>query len=91
MQGLVNVDSSRFHEGRGAGKTTTPGGHIIVNRKNSYEKGKVMIDALLVSVLPYLCQSGSISIAHGGDMQWPCQAWHVNWRSHCRRGVGLGF
>ena len=33
MQGLVNVDSSRFHEGRGAGKTTTPGGHIIVNRK----------------------------------------------------------
>jgi hypothetical protein len=32
-QRLVNVDSWRFHEGRGAGKSTTPGGHIIVSRK----------------------------------------------------------
>jgi hypothetical protein len=29
----VNVGSERFHEGRGAGKSTTPGGHIIVSRK----------------------------------------------------------
>jgi hypothetical protein len=32
MQGPVNVDSSRFHEGRGAGKKTTPGGR----EKNAY-------------------------------------------------------
>jgi len=29
----VNVDSGRFHEGRGAGKTDTPGGHRLVNKK----------------------------------------------------------
>ncbi len=32
-QGVVNVEFSTFHEGRGAGKTDPPGGHIIVNRK----------------------------------------------------------
>jgi hypothetical protein len=37
-------DSERFHEGRGAGKSTTPGGHRLVSgkeklqRKNSYRK-----------------------------------------------------
>jgi hypothetical protein len=29
-----------FHEGRGAGKTATPGGHIIVSRKELLEKKK---------------------------------------------------
>jgi hypothetical protein len=32
-QELVNAGFSVFHEGRGAGKKATPGGHIIVNRK----------------------------------------------------------
>ena len=27
------VDRTRFHEGRGARKSTTPGGHIIVSEK----------------------------------------------------------
>jgi hypothetical protein len=30
---VVNVEFSTIHEGRGAGKSTTPGGHIIVSRK----------------------------------------------------------
>jgi len=29
----VNVDSECFHEGRGAGKSTAPGGRIIVSEK----------------------------------------------------------
>jgi hypothetical protein len=29
----VNVWNSAFHEERGAGKSTTPGGRIIVSRK----------------------------------------------------------
>ena len=29
---------SAFHEGRGVGKTDSPGGHIIVSGKNSYRK-----------------------------------------------------
>jgi hypothetical protein len=42
--GLVNVGSERFHKGRGAGKSTTPGGHRLVSgkrkiaEKKSYEK-----------------------------------------------------
>ncbi len=39
-QELVNVGFSVFHEGRGAGKSATHGGHIIVSEKNSYEKKK---------------------------------------------------
>ena len=31
-QGMVNVEFSTFHEGRGAGKKTTPGGR----EKNAY-------------------------------------------------------
>jgi len=31
--GPMNVGFSAFHEGRGAGKSTTPGGHIIVSEK----------------------------------------------------------
>ena len=36
-QGLVNVDSERFHEGRGAGKSTTPGGResMLIFSKNN--------------------------------------------------------
>jgi len=30
---VVNVEFSTFHEGWGAGKSTTPGGHIIVSGK----------------------------------------------------------
>jgi hypothetical protein len=30
---VVNVEFSTFHEGRGAGKSTTPGGRIIVSEK----------------------------------------------------------
>jgi len=40
-QGALNVGSSAFHEGRGAGKKTTPGGHGLVNRKNCFGKRKV--------------------------------------------------
>jgi hypothetical protein len=39
-QGALNVGSSAFHEGRGAGKKTTPGGHDLVNRKNCFRKKK---------------------------------------------------
>jgi hypothetical protein len=40
-QGPVNVDSGRFHEGRGAGNSTTPGGHEIVTRKEKLQKKKI--------------------------------------------------
>jgi hypothetical protein len=36
--GVLNVGSSAFHEGRGAGKKTTPGGHDLVNRKKCFRK-----------------------------------------------------
>jgi hypothetical protein len=39
-QGALNVGFSTFHEGRGAGKKTTPGGHDLVNRKNCFRKKK---------------------------------------------------
>ncbi len=40
--GLMNGFQGSFHEGRGAGKSTTPpGGHSKVSKKNSYEKRKV--------------------------------------------------
>jgi hypothetical protein len=39
-QGALNVRSSAFHEGWGAGKKTTPGGHDLVNRKNCFGKKK---------------------------------------------------
>ena len=29
----MNVGFSAFHEGQGAGKSTAPGGHIIVNER----------------------------------------------------------
>ena len=35
------MGNSAFHEGRGAGKSATPGGRIIVSEKNSYGKKKV--------------------------------------------------
>jgi hypothetical protein len=37
-QGALNVRSSAFHEGRGAGKKTTPGGHDLVNRKKLFQE-----------------------------------------------------
>jgi hypothetical protein len=41
----VNVGSLRFHEGWGAGKSTTPGGHIIVSKKKIVtEKEKLRIE-----------------------------------------------
>jgi hypothetical protein len=55
-QGALNVGSSAFHEGRGAGKKTTPGGHDLVNRKkivNEKEKlhgkkaGLMILDSFL--------------------------------------------
>ncbi len=33
LQGGLNVGSSAFHEGRGAGKAGPRGGHDLVNRK----------------------------------------------------------
>ena len=39
-QGALNVGSSGFHEGRGAGKTDPPGGHRLVNRKIVLERKK---------------------------------------------------
>jgi hypothetical protein len=39
-QGPVNVGFSTFHEGRGAGKKTTPGGHRLVKGKEKFEKKK---------------------------------------------------
>jgi hypothetical protein len=51
-QGSVNVGSSAFHEGRGAGKKTTPGGHDLVNRKNCFRKRKVREKALLIPIKP---------------------------------------
>jgi hypothetical protein len=39
---VVNVDFSTFNEGRGAGKSTTRGGHRLVSRKRIVrEKRKV--------------------------------------------------
>jgi hypothetical protein len=50
-QGSVNVGSSAFHEGRGAGKKTTPGGHDLVNRKKLFqEKEKLREKALLIPI-----------------------------------------
>ena len=47
-QGPVNVEFSRVHEGRGAGKTEPPGGHDLVNRKkNSFAEGKVRGKSML--------------------------------------------
>ncbi len=37
-QELVNVDSERSHEGRGAGKIVPPGGQIIVSRKRKVNR-----------------------------------------------------
>ena len=37
----LNLKFSAFHEGRGAGKADPPGGHDLVNGKNSYAVGKV--------------------------------------------------
>jgi hypothetical protein len=34
------VGSSAFHEGRGAGKKATPGGHRLVSGKELFEKKK---------------------------------------------------
>ena len=35
---MVNVGFSAFHEGRGAGKTDPPGGHMLVNKKKIVNK-----------------------------------------------------
>ncbi len=49
-QGPVNVRFSTLHEGRGAGKKTTPGGHDLVNRKKIVrEKEKLREEDVLLS------------------------------------------
>ncbi len=40
-QGPVNVEFLGFHEGRGAGKKTTPAGHDLVNRKEKLQEESV--------------------------------------------------
>src|SRR6266571_3119303 len=46
-QELVNVDSERSHEGRGAGKIVPPGGQIIVSRKRIVTRKEKLLISLV--------------------------------------------
>ena len=43
--GALNVGSSAFHEGWGAGKKSTPGGHDLVNGKKLFQEREELQEA----------------------------------------------
>jgi hypothetical protein len=56
----LNVGSSGFHEGRGAGKTDPLGGRDLVNRKNCFrKKEKLQEKDVLLSTRIKACSTGS--------------------------------
>ena len=60
QDGIANVGSSAFHEGRGAGKNRPPGGHDLVSRKEIVnEKGKVYEKDVLLSTEINACSAPS--------------------------------
>jgi hypothetical protein len=57
--GALNVGYSAFHEGRGAGKKTTPGGHHLVNGKKIVSgKAKVSGETLGKNMLVFRQRNG---------------------------------